>query len=273
MLSEAKTLVTHARTERARFLGYDVGMAHSDSHRRQGRRTVNGMPILSVPRSVVQEWIARRTQHGKPRHRTELLTSADYDIVVTYNMEFQGLANYYLMAYDVAVKMNSIKWVYQQSLVKTLALKHKQTATWVYRRYYRRLANGRKAITVEVPREGRAPLVATFGAKPIRFDPEAVIEDRRLQLLTRRNELVTRLLADQCELCGGHDTVEVHHIRKLKDLKRRYAGRRTPPAWVVRMIEKRRKTLVVCSTCHQAIHAGTYDGPELKEGFLESRIR
>ena len=29
------------------------------------------------------------------------------------------------------------------------------------------------------------------------------------------------------------------------------------------MIEKRRKTLVVCRQCHQAIHAGTYDGPKL----------
>ncbi len=47
------------------------------------------------------------------------------------------------------------------------------------------------------------------------------------------------------------------------DLKRCYAGRPNPPQWVVRMSEKRRKTLVVCANCHRAIHNGTYDGPKL----------
>lgn len=263
-LSEEKTLITNATTNRARFLGYDVYMAQGNSRLCNKRRSINGTPMLSVPPEVAKEWTTRRMRNGKPYHRTELLNSSDYDIVMTCNMEFQGLANYYTMAHDVAAKLYPVKWVYLQSLIKTLATKHKQKITWVYRRYYQKLENGIKAIVVKVEREGRDPLVARFGAKPIRFDKGAIIRDTKLQLLTSRNELIRRLLADQCELCGSTEVINVHHTRKLKDLKRQYEGRPDPPKWVIRMIERRRKTLVVCAQCHQAIHTGTYDGPKLK---------
>jgi hypothetical protein len=48
-----------------------------------------------------------------------------------------------------------------------------------------------------------------------------------------RNEIVKRLLADTCEMCGSHDGVEVHHIRHLKDLNIR--GRAAKPAWAQTM--------------------------------------
>ena len=262
-LSEEKTLITHATTGRARYLGYDVYIAHSNSQRYDKRRSINGLPMLSVPPEVVQEWKSRWIRNGKPYHRTELLNCSDYDIVGTYNVEFQGLVNYYLMAHDVALKLYPVKWVYLQSLVKTLAAKHKQKVTWVYRKYYQRLSNGIKAIVVKVERENDKPLTTTFGAKPIRFDKWTAGQDTICQRLLTRNELVTRLLANQCELCGSTNDINVHHIRKLKDLRRRYQGKPDPPPWVVWMIERRRKTLVVCKQCHQAIHAGTYDGPKL----------
>jgi hypothetical protein len=262
-LSNEKTLITHATTNRARFLGYDVYMAHGDSQLCNKRRSINGNPMLSIPPEVVKEWKTRRTRRGKPYHRTELLNNSDYDIVLAYNLEFQGLANYYALAHDVAKKMYPVKWIYLQSLVKTLAAKHKRKATWVYKRYYRKLNNGIKAIVVKVEREDKNPLITRFGAKPIRFDRDAVIKDPILQSKPARNELVKRLLADRCELCDSTEDINVHHVRKLKNLKRRYAGRSKPPQWVVRMIEKRRKTLVVCRQCHQKIHTGSYDGPKL----------
>jgi hypothetical protein len=203
-------------------------------------------------------------RNGKPYHRTELLNRSDYDIVVTYNLEFQGLANYYVMAHDISTKLYPVKYAYQQSLVKTLATKHKQRVTRIYRRHKRKQENGVTAIVVEVPRKGQKPLIAKFGAKPIRFDKKAVIDATIPQTLVARNEIVRRLLANECELCGSDEQVQVHHIRKLKDLKQRYRGKPNPPKWVVRMIEIRRKTLVVCKKCHQEIHAGTYDGPKLK---------
>ena len=50
-LSADKTLITHASTGRARFLGYEIGIMNSDTKfddRR--RRTVNGRVGMYIPR-------------------------------------------------------------------------------------------------------------------------------------------------------------------------------------------------------------------------------
>ena len=67
-------------------------------------------------------------------------------------------------------------------------------------------------------------------------------------------ELIHRLLAGQRELCESTDRLEVHHLRKLADLNRH--DRPDKPAWVHLMAKRRRKTLVICRTCHEDIHAG-----------------
>ena len=72
-----------------------------------------------------------------------------------------------------------------------------------------------------------------------------------------RSELEKRLLADTCEYCGATgdaERIEVHHIRALKDLKT-YDGREKP-AWVKIMAARKRKTLVLCATCHQDVTYG-----------------
>ncbi|HSV64787.1 MAG TPA: hypothetical protein VLJ59_02615 [Mycobacteriales bacterium] len=113
-----------------------------------------------------------------------------------------------------------------------------------------------KCLQVVVPRDhGRKPLVARFGAIPLRRNRAAVLTDLSPTMAsTRRNELTHRLLAECCEVCGSRTNTEVHHIRKLADLHR--PGRPDRPAWVHLMAMRRRKTLVVCRTCHENIHAG-----------------
>jgi hypothetical protein len=89
-----------------------------------------------------------------------------------------------------------------------------------------------------------------------------------------RSEVVHRLLRDTCELCDSQDRINVHHLRKLADLKRR--GQGDPPRWVKVMAARQRKTLVVCHACHQAIHAGRVDAPTAlrkRNSTLESRVR
>lgn len=263
-MSNEKTLITHATEGKARFLSYDVYMAKGDSRRCENRRSINGTPMLGVPKDVAQKWRNRFKREGKILHRYELINLSDYDITMVYNLEFQGLVNYYTMAHDVANKLYPVKLVYQQSLLKTLATKHKQNVRQMYKKYYRKSENGVSAVVVTVPREGKTPLIARLGAKPIRFNARAFIQETIPTTIVNRNEVVKRMLADVCELCGSTKDVEVHHIRKLKDLQRRYQGRPNPPMWVVRMIEIRRKTLVVCKQCHREIEKGKYDGPKLR---------
>ena len=48
-LNQAKTLITHARTQRARFLGYDITVWHCNTRITSGRRAANGKIALKVP--------------------------------------------------------------------------------------------------------------------------------------------------------------------------------------------------------------------------------
>ena len=66
---------------------------------------------------------------------------------------------------------------------------------------------------------------------------------RTVSITGGRNSLMERLKLQVCELCGATDKLEMHHVRKLKDLKGK-------SDWEKKMIARRRKTLAVCSKCH-----------------------
>jgi len=53
-LSQDKTLITHARTGAARFLGYEITVHHNQHKLTAGRRSANGGIGLRVPRSVIK---------------------------------------------------------------------------------------------------------------------------------------------------------------------------------------------------------------------------
>ena len=102
---------------------------------------------------------------------------------------------------------------------------------------------------------GKPPQVAYFGGTPLKRQRQAVLIDRQPQRYrTDRNELIKRLLADECEMCGSTVDVEVHHVRALRDLN--VKGQQEKPKWVQFMATRKRKTLVVCRTCHMDIHHG-----------------
>jgi group II intron reverse transcriptase/maturase len=80
-LSEEKTLITHARTEAAKFLGYHLVSQHVDDKLdRRGQRQVNEMVALRVPKEVIEQKCAVYMQRGKPAQRAALLRDSDYSI-------------------------------------------------------------------------------------------------------------------------------------------------------------------------------------------------
>lgn len=111
-----------------------------------------------------------------------------------------------------------------------------------------------KCLKVVVSRTNKKPLIAQWGGISLSHQPHAEINDTPYMVVGGCTELIKRLLADQCELCGSSDHIEVHHIRKLADLKR--PGRKEKPLWVQIMSARKRKTLVVCRACHNMIHHG-----------------
>ena len=256
-LSDAKTLVTHGRTQAARFLGYEVTVQQSDTRLdANGLRSVNGNIGLRVPPDVVRAKSAAYMRGGKPVHRAERLHDSPYSIMSQYQAEFRGIANYYRRALNLT-SLDYLRWVMELSLAKTLASKLKISAARVFKRYKTTIQTDkgpRKVLMVEQARPGQDPLVAYWGGISLARDTRATLVDKVPPILNGRTELVERLLADTCELCGSTVKVQVHHVRALKDLRKK--GRAKPPAWVEVMAARRRKTLVVCAPCHVDIHTG-----------------
>ena len=133
-----------------------------------------------------------------------------------------------------------------QSSVSKMAAKHRATTETPH--------GPRRCYEARVERIGRQPLVARFGGIPLVRDKRAVIVDRSPsdQVTYQRKELVRRLLARRCELCGEPGKVIVHQVPTLASLEQHTAQ----PPWVALMLRKRRKTLVVCHPCHDVIHDG-----------------
>jgi group II intron reverse transcriptase/maturase len=257
-LSQEKTLITNARTEAARFLGYEIVNQDADDKqcREVKRRCINGVPGLRVPVDVIREKCSKYMRHGEPVHRPERLNDTDFSIIAQYQAEYRGVAQYYLKAFNVH-RLWRLHRVMKLSLAKTLANKHRISVREVIRKYQTTVPapHGRlKALEIVVQRgEKKEPLVARFGGIELRRQKDAVVNDRPPEVYSSlRSEIVQRLLADQCELCGSEDNCEVHHIRRLADLDR--PGQREKPQWVKRMASRRRKTLVVCQKCHEEIH-------------------
>ncbi len=258
-LSEEKTLITHARSQAARFLGYEITTMQSDTKQRHNRRCINGKVGLRIPRAVILEKRKRYQQAGKPVHRTKLMRESDFTIISTYQLEYRGLVNYYRHAYNLH-RFKTLKQTMEASLTKTLAIKHNTSVGHIYRKYrthIQRDGTTYRGLRATVEREGKEPLIAIWGGIPLSWDIKARLDDQPRQIWHGRSELEQRLLAQVCEHCGATrmtDQIQVHHIRALKDLNK-YEGR-DKPSWVKMMAARRRKTIVLCHSCHVDLHAG-----------------
>jgi group II intron reverse transcriptase/maturase len=269
-LSIEKTLITNARNEKARFLGYDLCVMQSDE-----RRTVNGTIWYGIPREVKRKAMRKYTKNGKPIHRAGWLPNSDYDIIGSYQAEYRGLVNYYIMAHNVH-RLSEVEWTAATSLLKTLAGKYKTSVAKIAKQYKATTGVGDRSYRIfqaTVERKGKKPLTTHFGALPLVTNPmPSKITDDIPKIGTNRSQLIDRMMNNECEMCGAKGNIEVHHVRRLKDVNK--PGRKNKPAWVHRMAAIRRKTLMTCETCHKAIHAGQHRSEwDSWKDTLESRVR
>ena len=254
-LNQDKTLIGHARSQPARYLGYHIIVQHCDTRITHGRRSANGRIALRVPPDVIKAKTAPYRHRGKPWHRPGLQNLDDYDIVRTYSAEYRGIVNYYLLAQDVW-RLNRLCWYAQTSMLKTLAAKHKSSVAKMAARYKAKTITGhgpRTCFEARRHRPGKTDLVARFGGIPLRQNRRAVIHDPApAQASYPRRELIHRLRKRWCELCEHGATMAVHQVATLSQLGRPGPGQ---PAWAALMAKMRRKTLIVCAPCHDHIHA------------------
>ena len=258
-LSWEKTLITHAHKQAARFLSYDIQAQYrNDKLAADGYRHVNAQIALRVPQEVVKKKISHYRQGGKPLRRLSLASCSDYTILKTYQDEYRGFVQYYLLAINVSW-LSGYKWIVQQSLTHTLAAKYRSTTRTMAKRFQTSVQTPhgpRKCLEATLMRDGgKKPLVARFGGIPLLRNTNAILVDHNpTPTHYERKEAVRRLIASTCELCEIKDEYcVVHQVRRLAELAGMGKDR---PHWAQIMLKKQRKTLIVCQTCHHAIHDG-----------------
>jgi len=258
-LSDEKTAITHT-SGFARFLGYDITVARSNSLKRNKngvlKREFNGRVNLYVPK---EKWMGKLLEYHtmkiiigengkeiwKPIHRGKLINNPDIDIISKYNSEIRGLYNFYCMANNVSV-LNKFSYIMEYSMYKTFAGKYRTTMSAIIDRY----SKDKKFVVAYQTKKGVK--YCEFYNKGFKRRKEVGINIDILPEYAkydRPNSIAARLKSGKCELCGVDTSdIRMHHVRKLKDLK-------GDTEWERRMIEIRRKTLAVCKSCHDEIHS------------------
>jgi group II intron reverse transcriptase/maturase len=260
-LSDEKTLITHSEKP-ARFLSFDITVRKSNLTKRnvEGklRRAYHKKVVLKIPPDTIKqklldyEVLEIKLHNGKeqwkPKHRKGLIFNDDLEILSKYNAELIGFYNYYSIALNAGT-VNNFKYIMEYSMYKTFAGKYRTTVPNICRKYKK---DG--VFTVFYTNTKRQQRFRTFyndgfgrkiEAKDAFFDKLPNYYHAKM-----RTSLIDRLKARNCELCGETSELEMHHVRKLKDI----AKGKDP--WEVHMIARKRKTMAVCHTCHMKIHHG-----------------
>jgi len=145
--------------------------------------------------------------------------------------------------------------------MKTLAAKHKCSVRVMLGKYKTSIKTEKgknlKCIQVTVNREGKKPLVATFGGFSLERKQFTTVCHDQLPIpynaKNSRTEIIQRLLADKCEICGKTGAIEVHHVKAMKNIM---GPKNARTDWKRYMASRQRKTLAVCQECHHLISAG-----------------
>ena len=253
-LSDQKTLITHARTGKARFLGYDIWTSHDQTRIINGRRSMSGSIRLGIPPELIKAKTAPFMAKGKPGKLTRLLNENDYTIVGQYGAIYRGIVGYYKLATNIRM-LSKLRWIMELSMLKTLAGKHHSTVSKMSRLHKVIITTSRGLRTcfqAILGRGTREPLTATFGEIQLHRDKTAYLKDAPLEEPTYKyREIIKRLAAKRCEVCGtGSKPVTVHQIRSLAELNDPNLNQ----PWHNFMRKRHRITIIVCDQCHQLIH-------------------
>jgi len=260
-LSDEKTLITNAHKP-ARFLGYDVRIRKSNAASRQKtgkvQRQYANKVELKVPVDLIKAKLVGygamkiSVHNGKeiwvPKARPYMKDCSDLIILERYNSEIRGIRNYYRIA-DNSGWLHHFKYIMEYSMYKTFAAKYRTWKKHIISRYRVGKDFGVPYQTSDGQTKYR--LFYNEGFKRISMTLGSGVDyERPSHEVIAKTYLISRLESRRCEWCGKEDvTLEMHHVRKLKELSDSYA-------WARKMKEMRRKTLALCPECHEKLHNG-----------------
>jgi group II intron reverse transcriptase/maturase len=272
-IAEEKSHIGHSK-KGVTFVGYELKTYSSDhtvkvkkGPRHTTVKSLSEQIQVHIPPGKLQKFCTEKGygiyETGKTIHKPEWLQLSDAEIILAYNGEFQGLANFYALAIGAKATMSKLEWMWETSLLKTLANKHKTSVNQIVKRL-----KTEEGLVLKLQTERKTRYIRVFRLKYLKKPPPTnphLDEQPNTYIWTlSRSEVIKRLNRKQCEYCGTTEgTFEVHHIRKLKDVAE---GKEL---WKRMMAARHRKTLILCRRCHHQLHAGTLPDKEYLKQYVD----
>ncbi len=215
-----------------KFLGAIISSGHSDQKPvklaekgKEKRIKVRVTPRISfqapikelIEKLVVKKflkWCDQDRRQATPTARRNLVNLDHANILLYYNTVIRGLLHYYSFA-DNRKSMGSIIHMLKLSCALTLALKYKlRTAAKVFSKYKALLRDPISNMCLSIPKTFiRLSHTQKFesGTKKVP-NPDDVINKSFSNKDTKSN------LNQNCIICEGSTSIEMHHIRSIKAL-------------------------------------------------------
>ena len=187
-------------------------------------------------------------ENFKPKSRYYLKDNDDLEILEQYNSEIRGFRNYYSLANNSSI-VSSFGYIMQYSMFKTFATKYRTSVRKITQKLRIGKGFGIRYKDKKGNTKTRLFYNEGFSRKKLKYSQNVDIIPKTI-MYTAKTSLKQRLEAGKCEYCGNeNEMIEIHHVRKLKDLK----GKSRLETF---MIARNRKTIALCRQCHSDLHLG-----------------
>lgn len=275
--NQGKTGITDFKKDTFKFLGYSirspmsiVGVKPLEAitiqnrtiTRRKKMRTVIEMDTIKVLQKLsANGFIRKRTSHTKHhtlqyrgKFKGNLINLDHPDIIKYYNSVVRGIQNYYNFSRN-RTAVAWIGWLLKESCALTLARKFKlRTASKIFRKLGNDLGfqvNDKSRISFIDTAYTKAINIAKAGGTHI--DPL-----KNIEMVWNAKFTKSKLFAP-CVICGSQVDVEMHHVRKIKDMKNPH---NKLDFFTRQMAAINRKQVPLCKEHHIGLHNNTWTDSE-----------
>ena len=225
--------------------------------RRSTLRMAIDAPIGKLVNKLVDNGFAKKNHEGTilAHGLTHLIHLDHIDILKYFNSRVQGILNYYSFAGNRS-SLHRVFWILRQSCALTLARKFKlRTMRRTFLKFGFDLTDPSTDAMLAIPSNlSRLSKFKTSGPT----DPEIldVILGKKWS-----NKLTSSTTLGTCVLCGSSHDVEMHHLRKVNDVRQKIrTGNVTYAQWTGAVL---RKQIPLCNYHHSLYHQGQLSHADL----------
>jgi group II intron reverse transcriptase/maturase len=265
-LSIEKTLITNARSDRAKFLGVLIkriasnkGLTSIRDENGLSKRIPSGNTWMTAPiPEIIKRLINRKfanlvKDRWDPISIPQLIPLPIKDIILRFKTVLAGFLNYFSFV-DNRKKLLKVYWVLKESLRKTICRKLDIGKKTFLRQFGpQTILKIRKSDGTTVELDFKCP-----GLSALRSDFRGTRKFNDPLQVKNWGISTIAALGQPCANCGSDEKIEMHHVKHLKTLNVKLSP------FDQMMARINRKQVPLCPPCHRKVHRGTYQGMSLK---------